>query len=190
MIAFLGWGSLVWDPGVLAIHRQWHTDGPYVRAEFLRQSNNGRLTLVLAQAADPVRSLWATFDGQDLAQAREALRSREGIPAKNLHKSIGSWSRGDPNPDCILEIEPWAASRGIESVVWTALPPSSMSRMVLARRLMRLLRTSAASRDLPVIWQSNTFGKHRSKWTQLIAARLRRHSGGRMLSITALGHNE
>lgn len=123
MIAFLGWGSLVWDPGALPIHRQWHTDGPYVRAEFLRQSNNGRLTLVLAQAAAPVRSLWATFDGSGLAQAREALRSREGIPAKNLHKSIGSWSRGDANPDCILEIEPWAASRGIESVVWTALPP-------------------------------------------------------------------
>ena len=123
MIAFLGWGSLVWDAGALPIHRQWHTDGPYVRAEFLRQSNNGRLTLVLAQAAGPVRSLWATFDGSDLAQAREALRSREGIPTKTFHKSIGSWSRGDPNPECILDIEPWAVSRGIESVVWTALPP-------------------------------------------------------------------
>ncbi len=123
MIAFLGWGSLVWNPGVLAIHRQWHTDGPYVRAEFLRQSSDGRLTLVLAQTADPVRSLWATFDGSDLTEAREALRSREGISANNAHKSIGSWSRGDQNPDCILEIEPWAASRGIESVVWTALQP-------------------------------------------------------------------
>lgn len=123
MIAFLGWGSLVWESGALPIHRQWHTDGPYVRAEFLRQSNDGRLTLVLSQAADPIRSLWATFDGSVLAQACDALRVREGIPVKNLHKSIGSWSRGDPNPDSILEIEAWAASRGIESVVWTALPP-------------------------------------------------------------------
>jgi len=122
MIAFFGWGSLVWDPGALSIHRKWHSDGPYVRAEFLRQSSNGRLTLVLEQTADPVRSLWATFDGLDLAQARESLRSREGIPASNTNKSVGSWSRGDPNPDCILEIGPWAASRGIESVVWTALP--------------------------------------------------------------------
>lgn len=123
MIAFLGWGSLIWDPRALPIHRQWHTDGPYVRAEFLRQSKDGRLTLVLAQAADPVRSLWATFDGSDLALAREALRSREGIPANKSHTSIGAWSRGDPNPDCMLEIEPWAASRGIQSVVWTALSP-------------------------------------------------------------------
>jgi hypothetical protein len=123
MIAFLGWGSLVWDPGALPINHQWHADGPYVRAEFLRKSNNGRLTLVLALAADPVRSLWTTFDGSGLSQACEALRTREGIPVKNLDRSIGSWSRGDPNPECILDIEPWAASRGIESVVWTSLPP-------------------------------------------------------------------
>jgi len=90
MIAFLGWGSLVWDPGALAIHRQWHGDGPYVRAEFLRQSNNGRLTLVLSQDADPVRSLWATFTGSSLAQAREELRNREGIlrfPRESGHPS-------------------------------------------------------------------------------------------------------
>ena len=123
MIAILGWGSLVWDPGALSIHRQWHTDGPYARAEFVRQSNNGRLTLVLLQGAEPVRSLWATFAGSDLTQAREDLCTREGIPPKNLKKHIGSWSRGDANPACVLDLEPWASARGIESVVWTALPP-------------------------------------------------------------------
>jgi hypothetical protein len=123
MIAFLGWGSLVWDPGALSIHRQWHTDGPYIRAEFLRQSNNGRLTLVLSQNAAPVRSLWATFAGSDLTQAREDLRSREGVPPKNLERCIGYWTRGEPNPACVIDLEPWATARGIESVVWTALPP-------------------------------------------------------------------
>jgi hypothetical protein len=123
MIAFLGWGSLVWDPGALPIHRQWHTDGPYVRVDFLRQSNNGRLTLVMEQDAEPVRSLWATFAGPDLTQAREDLGSREGISRKNLEKGIGSWSRGDPNPNCVLDLEPWASARGVTSVVWTALPP-------------------------------------------------------------------
>ncbi len=116
MIAFLGWGSLVWDPGALPIHRQWHTDGPFVRAEFLRQSNNGRLTLVLAQDAEPVRSLWATFAGSGLTQAREALCNREGIPRKNLEACIGSWSQGDANPVFVLDLEPWAAARGIKSV--------------------------------------------------------------------------
>lgn len=122
MIAFLGWGSLVWDPGALVIHPQWHTDGPYVRAEFLRQSNNGRLTLVLSQNTEPVRSLWATFDGSYLSQARVNLCNREGIPRKNLEKHIGCWSRGDANPACVLDLEPWANARGIESLVWTALP--------------------------------------------------------------------
>lgn len=123
MIAILGWGSLVWNPGALSIHRHWHTDGPYVRAEFLRQSKDGRLTLVLSQDAGPVRSLWATFAGSDLTQARDDLRIREGVSPSNLEVSIGSWSRGDANPECILALEPWAAANGIESVVWTALPP-------------------------------------------------------------------
>lgn len=123
MIAFLGWGSLVWDPRALPIHRQWHADGPYVRTELLRQSENGRLTFVLSQSAEPVHSLWATFSGSTLAQAKEELRRREGVPSKNLNRHIASWSRGDANPDSVLDIEPWATSRGIHAVVWTALPP-------------------------------------------------------------------
>lgn len=128
MIAILGWGSLVWDPRELAIHRYWHNDGPYVRAEFLRQSNDGRLTLVLSRAVAPVRSLWAASIDKSLAHACESLCDREGIASNNIDKSIGSWSRGDPNPDCILELEPWASARGIESVVWTALPPKFKDR--------------------------------------------------------------
>lgn len=123
MIAFLGWGSLVWDPGTLPIRGQWHADGPFVRAEFLRQSNNGRLTLVLTRNARPVPSLWATFVGSNLAEAREELCHRENIPLKNLEKGIGSWSRGGASPAFILELGPWASAQGIESVVWTALSP-------------------------------------------------------------------
>jgi hypothetical protein len=123
MIAFLGWGSLVWDPGALSIHHQWHMDGPFIRTELLRQSNNGRLTLVLSPEAEPVQSLWAIFSGSELAQARKDLRSREGVLPKNLKQHIGAWSRGEKNPACILDLEPWATARGIDSVVWTALPP-------------------------------------------------------------------
>src|SRR5690348_8119635 len=104
VIACLGWGSLVWDPRELPIQRHWFCDGPFVRAEFLRQSANGRMTVVLAAAAGWVRSLWAVMDASVLDQAREALRKREGITEKNLTRHIGSWSQGADAPEAILDL--------------------------------------------------------------------------------------
>ena len=121
-IACLGWGSLVWDPRELPIQRQWLDDGPFVKVEFLRRSRDGRITLVLDDSASISRSLWAVMDTADLDHAKEALRKREDISEKNAVKHVGAWSRGETGPSLIVELSQWAGSRGIDHVVWTALP--------------------------------------------------------------------
>lgn len=128
MIVYLAWGSLVWEPGDLPLMHDWRSDGPEVRVEFVRQSSNGRLTLVLTPGADPLPSLWASFNGEDVAVAREHLRLREKIPRKNRDIHIGSWIPGASEPECIPGLEAWAKERGATAVVWTALPPKFFNR--------------------------------------------------------------
>jgi hypothetical protein len=123
VIACVGWGSLIWDPRELPVKRQWFDDGPFIRVEFLRQSKDGRMTLVLDASAPLVRSLWAVMDSVALDDAREALRKREDIPEQNAEKHIRAWTRGQPTPALISALPEWAESRGVDAVIWTALPP-------------------------------------------------------------------
>ena len=62
------------------------------------------------------------MDGMDLDGAIEALRSRENILKKAVSK-IGHWSIGEELPGYITDLLEWVRSRGIESVIWTALGP-------------------------------------------------------------------
>ena len=122
MIACLGWGSLIWRPGPLPVRRTWHTDGPLIRVEFARQSKDGRVTLVLHDAAEPVRSLWALMTVGDVGDARRQLAEREGIPSDTVEARTGHWP-GDEGPPCILNLAAWAECRGIDDVIWTKLRP-------------------------------------------------------------------
>jgi hypothetical protein len=120
-IACLAWGSLVWDPRQLPIRREWFEDGPFVPVEFARQSDDGRITLVIDPKAKPVRVLWAHMHSVNLADAQRALRDREGIRARNWLSRIGSWRTGDSPPRDIPELPQWAEARNLDAVVWTAL---------------------------------------------------------------------
>lgn len=119
-IACLGWGSLIWDPRELKVQRGWFEDGPLARVEFLRQSKDGRITLVLNDTSPPVRLLWALMDVDDLEVARESLMAREGIPSKSS-KFLGSW-RGGKEADS-YGFSTWAEKHDLDAVIWTDLRP-------------------------------------------------------------------
>lgn len=123
-IACLGWGSLVWYSRGLPVRKPWFMDGPLLPIEFVRQSEGGRITLVIVNNAAHIRSLWALLSVTDLEIAKKELADREGIKEKYISKYIGYWSSNDySNFDFTKEIGDWAVLKGLDAIVWTALPP-------------------------------------------------------------------
>jgi len=130
-IVCVGWGSLVWDPRDLPIKSDWHLDGPDLPVEFCRQSDNGRITLVLVPGAAAVTTLWCELDAATLADAVAKLAAREGITAKNIAGRIGRWPETNAqNPVVPDGLQKWAQERKIDGVVWTALGPRFDGRNV------------------------------------------------------------
>jgi len=126
-IACLGWGSLVWDPRDLPMRGRWHSDGPLLPIEFVRESGakgkserGDRITLVICADAPRVRSYWTPLDVSDLESARQRLARREGMKAQ---KAVGFWDRAG-NGGSGQEIAPiaaWAVAHDLSGVVWTDL---------------------------------------------------------------------
>jgi hypothetical protein len=120
MIAYLGWGSLIWHPGQLAARiGSWRSKGRYLPIEFCRQSNNGRLTLVITPSANPAQVLWADAGTDDESAAIRALREREGCIAADIHRlSFSSDAVAAP-----LGIADWMRTAKVSTAIWTGLPP-------------------------------------------------------------------
>lgn len=92
-----------------------------MQVEFARQSDNGRITLVLDSTAPEVTSLWARMSIAELDAAKAALLAREGMGQKRRHQ-IGAWTTGDPQPELIGDLRSWTKARQVDAVIWTALP--------------------------------------------------------------------
>jgi hypothetical protein len=122
-IACLGWGSLIWDHRTLPVVGGWMKDGPLLPIEFARESQDGRITLVLCDDVPLVQSYWGLISVEDVSYAIETLAEREGIKL-NIAKNIGWWdsSDGKSRGKCAGEIEAWARSQWLDGVVWTNLP--------------------------------------------------------------------
>lgn len=118
-IVCLGWGSLIWNPLQLPLSDGWCIDGPPIRVEFARMSDDGRITLVLTRQANYLPSLWAPLTSLDIEDARAALSEREKTP---LHR-IGSWPHGEYDAELIHDLPLWAEKHEVDGIVWTALQP-------------------------------------------------------------------
>lgn len=119
-IACIGWGSLVWDPGVLRCVGTWQCDGPRLPIEFARVSRDGRLTPVLTAEADLVPTLWCAVNYNSGEAAQAALAGREGA---GVH-AIGLWPGPSPRHGIgSAEIARWGKEGGFDAVIWTALGP-------------------------------------------------------------------
>lgn len=117
-IACIGWGSLIWDKRELNVDDNWKTDGPNLPVEFARQSNNGRMTLVICEAKT-VRTLWTTFNTNILDDAIDSLRKREQTTIQNIH-SISTKGIVTGVPAIISE---WLVQKGLDAAIWTGLRP-------------------------------------------------------------------
>lgn len=120
MIAVLGWGSLCWDPRELSevLFGRWETNGPSIPVEFCRQSNDGRLTLVIWNQAPRQQVLWARSQLSDPSQVIQSLAKREGCPTDR----VGHFQASDGAADS-FGFSPWMQEAEVTSVVWTNLAP-------------------------------------------------------------------
>lgn len=121
-IACLGWGSLVWKPGILPVREAWRHDGPDLPIDFVREGDNGELDAVISPGAPMTRVLWALVEADSIAAAREFLRLREKIPSSQP-RCIGSIPNSRHRYRFAEEISRWARSKTLDGVIWTALPP-------------------------------------------------------------------
>ncbi len=121
--ACLGWGSLIWEPGSLPVAQKWREDGPVLRLEFARRSNDDRITLVVCEQGTPCPTLWTTLSCSSLNEARQALAKREGLPSER-HAAFCTSTETSGHHGAEL-VQAWAKKRGFAGVVWTGLPPKS-----------------------------------------------------------------
>jgi len=120
-IAVLGWGSLIWCPGSLAIRSRWHNDGPRLPIEFARISKDCRLTLVIHTGSREQTTYWALSDFAKLDCGVNNLKQREGCKLCAIHY-VAADGREHGTPEMIAAVKQWMKGRqDIDATIWTGL---------------------------------------------------------------------
>jgi hypothetical protein len=132
MIVLLGWGSLVWNPRDIGriLDGEWQADGPLLPIEYCRQSQDGRLTLVVHDAALPVQVLWSRARTKDIDEAIRLLAARERCSIQRINSLMRDSTSVDP-----FGLREWVHKVGVDALIWTGLPPRFGERNLTAPTL-------------------------------------------------------
>ncbi|MEM2839510.1 MAG: hypothetical protein QXE18_05420 [Thermoplasmata archaeon] len=160
-IALLGWGSLIWKPGLMKLASRWHFDGPMLPIEFARisrgsQSNSERLTLVIHEGGRPVPALWAMLENETLRSAILDLASREGCKPEFIGYVICDSKQCNCRviPRLSDSILAWAVSKKLDAAIWTDLPSNFYEKtgtLLTEYNLLKYLRKLRASGNTEAI---------------------------------------
>ena len=123
-MAYLGWGSLLWNYKDLKIG-EWEKTSLKLPLEFSRISQDGRLTLVIDEENGAENNIWMTpakYKNIDLAI--NALKKREktlkgAISYVNLPKK--KYRIRNTSPKIAQQLVMWALKEGLDVIIWTDL---------------------------------------------------------------------
>lgn len=126
-IAFLGWGSLLWDRNTPFAKQvgPWRMDGPSLPLEFSRISarRDGALTLVIdPRHGAPCRVACAESRRALPVEAVTDLRDREETQHANIGFALAAARQAQGrHPAVVAAIQAWARAHRFDAVVWTDL---------------------------------------------------------------------
>lgn len=162
-IACIGWGSLLWDPRTLPRAGDFAQDGPVLPIEFSRVAVDGRVTLVVDPASDPVPTYSVPLSVGDLDEAVEALALREKVgPARRDAwialevKGRAEAARGEVPSPVRSHVAAWLADSAYDAVVWTALP-SRTPAGGFARPSVEVLLAHVATLEGPALARAEEY---------------------------------
>jgi hypothetical protein len=123
-IAVIGWGSLIWCPGILRLKTKWRSDGPKLPIEFARISGDGRLTLVIHPGVAEQVTYWAVSEFEELSVAKTNLKNREHAKGSDIHGMRMSDEPVETHETVRTNIRCWLEEKkkDVDAAIWTGLP--------------------------------------------------------------------
>ena len=128
-IAYLAWGSLLWNDKNLNLKTKWEKTSFNLPLNFSRISDNGkgRLTLVVDQNGYENPVYFAIAKTNDLNIALTKLKNREKTTKSNvgyINLTKDSYRSTLLTIEQLQKIKLFAEKNNIDSVIWTDIPPN------------------------------------------------------------------